>query len=96
MSKQLSDNEMEKAAGGQIEQVNIQVTDINGDPKTITKYNVFSDDPLNRRKLIARDVDSLDMANFIAEKANVNAKITGVYNRNRKGFSEEELGKFNS
>ena len=91
-NKPMADNEMEKASGGQIEQLNITVTGVDGKPKVITKYNVWSDGPLHRRELIARDVKDINMANFIAEKAGVSNTVTGVYNYNKEGYPVEDAG----
>lgn len=95
-NKPLADNEMENAAGGQIEQVNIHYTDMDGKDQVKTVYNVYNDKFLTKNnRPISEGVD-LDTALKVAKAAGYSTKITRVLNSNRQGFSEEKLSKYSS
>lgn len=92
-NKPLADNELEKAAGGQIEQYRIKYVDKDNEEKENIFYAVLDDDGFNSLK---RDKPrifcrSLGEAQEYAAEHGLSTDVTSIRFIDGRGFSEDKI-----
>lgn len=91
-NKPLADNELEKAAGGQIEQYRVRYTGEDGEEKEDIFYAVLSDGFRSLKQeppyYFCRD---LTEAKELAKEKGFSTDVTSIRTYDKRGFPEDEI-----